>query len=271
MPDQTLSVASASALTQDPDGNLRVTRGEQSVGNRKGTKVVPMPGSVVSERYSAAEVTLYTETEDANARPVSGAAYATVVERDVYYEAFIGYGATVEVKVQGYVNYGGVLHVRVLDEDDNVVGAEQSISLTTYTALTFTWAEVANTVGDTLKIQARLDGVGATGALYVEHIKLKDPYARPVVAGSGSSVGATLSTALDTMGFPFVSYAIVAGAAGVADFEVSDDNASWRLHSRHTFTASGGTDVADVTTGFRYVRLTSDDTINWTFELSAKR
>jgi hypothetical protein len=259
----------AVGYARDPAGNMRVIRTEQSVCNRKGLKTVPMQGSVIAERYGGAEVTLYSDTAGATLLSVDDTSYTEQASHSTYYEAFIGYGATVEVTIKAKVTYGYTLYVRIKDKDGNVVGAEQATGQSSYVTMTFSWEELS-TVGDTLSIEAYVSNSNATGTMYVESIKVKDPFARPTVEAEGTSASAALTTSLDTKGFPFLSYMYdVDGACSVL-LEVSNDNSTWKTHTTHT-AAGAEVNCVDLTCGFRYVRLKTTSSVTATFWLSAKR
>ena len=265
---ESLGIANAVVYVRDSDGNLQVARAEQSAGERKGAKVVPMAGHSIAERYSAAEILLYQELVS-GVSEVTVAAYAEWKSKELFYEAAIGYGATIEVVVMAKVTSGDTGYFRIKDEDGTIVGAEQTVVSTAYTALTFSWLEEGNTVGDTLSIEAKVTAAGQLLA-YVESIKVKGPYARPVVENSGSSYIEALTVVLDTFGFPFLSLMYDTDGADIITLQVSRDASTWHTHTEYT---PGGAEeaVADFTIGFRYVRLVSAASTSKVFWLSAKR
>lgn len=264
--ERAIAISNAALYAKDFEEDLIAVRMEQ--GSRKAIKVVPMPGSVLSELFSAHSTLLYDGVA-ADALDLTNLAYASKVTKDIDLAPFNAYGCTLTVVIQAKVTTGDTLYIRIKDVDGNVVGAEQTETLQAYTANTFTWTEL-NVGTDTMDIEAYVDG--GQGSLYIDSITVSDSYARPVVENSGIAVTGPLTVALDTKGYAHLSYMYDTDDADAGDilFQISNDNATWKTHTTHT---PGGAEVNAVTvaTGFRYVRLYNDKNSTQTFWLSAKR
>ena len=267
--ERALGIGNATLYARDFEGNLIMVRMEQ--GDRKGVKFVPMPGSVIGERFSSHEILLLSgTTAAAQDFVVNSYAIITALNQPVDLEPFNAFECTVTVVVKVKVTSGDEAFIRIKDEDGNVVGAEQTSTSVSYEAKTFTWTE-ANVKNDTFKVDAYVDA--GQGTIYVESVTISDTYARPVVEAEDSTSPGALTVTLDTKGYPFVSYMYDTDDAGTGSitFEISNDNSAWKVVATHT---PGGAkiEIVDVTTGFRYVRLKSTDaTATQEFWISAKR
>lgn len=267
--EQALGIGNAALYAKDfadPTEDLIMVRMEQ--GDRKGVKFVPMPGSVIGERFSSHEVLLKSGTT-VNAQDFTNNSYAilTALNQIVDLEPFNAFECTVTLVVKVKVTSGDTAYVRIKDEDGNIVGAEQTSTSVTYEAKTFTWTE-ANVKDDTFKVDAYVDA--GQGTIYVESVTVSATYARPTVESKGNSSAAALTVTLDTKGYPFLSYMYDTDGAATINFQVSDDNANWHTETTHS-PAGAEVKVTNVTTGFRYVRVTSATAATMTFKISAKR
>jgi len=266
--DRALGISNAALYARDYADNLMMARMEQ--GDRYGLKNVPMPGSIIGERFTSHEVELLTgTTSDAQDFIVNAYAIITALNQAVDLEPFNAFECTVTIVVKAKVTSGDTAYIRIKDEDGNIVGAEQNTTDTSYETLTFTWTE-SNVKTDAFDIDAYVDA--GQGTCYVESVTISDTYARPIVENYGSQATGALTVSLDTKGYPFVTimYDTDDADAGTVLFQVSRDNATWKTHTTYT---PGGAKVecADHTCGFRYVRLYSDKNSTQTFWISAKR
>lgn len=266
--ERALGIGNAALYAKDFDGDLIMVRMED--GDRKGLKVVLLPGSVIEERFSSHNVLLASgTTADAQDFTVNAYAIITALNQAIGLEAFNAFECTVTLVVKVKVTSGDTAYVRIKDEDGNIVGAEQTSTSTSYETKTFSWTE-ANVKDDTFKLDCYVDA--GQGSIYIESITISDTYARPIVENSGTQATGVLTVALDMKGYPLLSYMYDTddADAGTILFQISNDNATWKTVTTHT-PAGAKIEVVNATIGFRYVRLYSDKNSTQTFWLSAKR